>query len=97
MARDDASDQCCLKMADVKGLVEAIHAIKSPNKNQVNLCMLTEPLPCRPSCVTEAFTQDCPPLAALHAVCQPRWPLPEMGRQLQGHAVLNVASLRGAL
>ena len=50
MARDDASDQCCLKMADVKGLVEAIHAIKSPNKNQVNLCMLAEPLPCRPSC-----------------------------------------------
>ena len=50
MARDDASDQCCLKMADVKGLVEAIHAIKSPNKNQVDLCMLTELHPCRLSC-----------------------------------------------
>ena len=50
MARDDASDQCCLKMADVKGLVEAIHAVKSPNKNQVDLCVLTEPLLCRPSC-----------------------------------------------
>ena len=96
MARDDASDQCCLKMADVKGLVEAIHAIKSPNKNQVDLCMLTAPLPCRHH-VTETFTQDCPPPAALHAVCQPRRPLSEMGRQLQGHAVVNVASLRGAL
>lgn len=35
MARSDAAEQCCLRMANVKGLVEAIQAVKSPNKHQV--------------------------------------------------------------
>ena len=37
MPEDVAADQCCLRAANVKGLVEAIHAVKSPNKSQVCL------------------------------------------------------------
>ena len=37
MPREVPAEQCCLKMANVKGLVEAIHTVKSPNKNQVGL------------------------------------------------------------
>ena len=37
MPRDAISEQCCLRMANVKGLVEAIHAVKPPNKGQVRL------------------------------------------------------------
>ena len=40
MPRDDTAEQCCLRMANVKGLVEAIHAVKSPNKSQVRLARL---------------------------------------------------------
>ncbi len=41
MTRDANSEQCCLRMANIKGLVEAIHAVKSPNKGQVRLSQLT--------------------------------------------------------
>ena len=37
MPGDGVAEQCCLKMANVKGLVEAIHAVKSPHKAQVPL------------------------------------------------------------
>ena len=57
MASDDASDQCCLKMANVKGLVEAIHAIKSPHKNQVDL---SPALTLAVHEIHEVFTKDCP-------------------------------------
>lgn len=40
MPRDVTADQCCLRMANVKDLVEAIHAVKSPNKSQVCLACL---------------------------------------------------------
>ncbi len=45
MPKDD-TEQCCLKMANVKGLVEAIHAVKSPNKSQVRLCPTADPARC---------------------------------------------------
>ena len=44
MPRDVHAEQCCLKMANVKGLVEAIHTVKSPNKNQVSLAGLMSSL-----------------------------------------------------
>lgn len=42
MAGNDAPEQCCLRMANVKGLVEAIQAVKSPNKHQV---IASDPFP----------------------------------------------------
>jgi hypothetical protein len=82
-------------MANVKGLVEAIQAVKSPNKHQVSATVFSywpSVLPLRRPLV---FSESRRTYAALFAIYQSRWPFPEMGGHLQGLAVLSVAALRG--